>query len=209
MHREILNWMVETKKDHPELFKNKRVLEIGSLNINGSVRQYFENCEYIGIDAKDGKDVDWWGIAHEYNEKPFGYFDVVISTETLEHDPFWRLTLLHMINMIHMRGSLMLSFAGPGRGAHGVQYYKDPNNPKVIRSEYHPLGPEGDYYWNIRPEMFFYELFNYIGFEHIEWNAYRRGADLCVLAMHKYRQAPNYYQRGLIPILKKHDKTKL
>ena len=30
----------------PEFFYSKKVLEIGSLNINGSVRRFYNDCEY-------------------------------------------------------------------------------------------------------------------------------------------------------------------
>ena len=210
MHREILDWLKETKTKHPNLFEAAKVLEAGSLDINGSVREYFaDDCEYVGVDAKQGKGVDWWGIFHEYKEKPVGYFNVVISTETLEHDPFWRITLAHMIEMIKPSGALVLSFAGPGRGPHGVKFWQDPDDPKIIRPEYHPLGPEADYYWNLKPEMLLYELFCLSGFKTVEYNAYREGADICVVAIEKYNQRPNYYNRGQVALLRKYEKTKL
>ena len=39
-------------------FSETKVLEVGSLNINGSVRQFFSNCDYVGLDISEGRDVD-------------------------------------------------------------------------------------------------------------------------------------------------------
>lgn len=46
------------RESMPNYFNSKKALEIGSLNINGSVRTFFTNCEYTGIDVAHGKDVD-------------------------------------------------------------------------------------------------------------------------------------------------------
>ena len=64
----------------------KRVLEVGSLDINGSVRPLFENCNYTGIDLGEGRGVDVVAHVTDYHRLDDNEFDVVISTETLEHD---------------------------------------------------------------------------------------------------------------------------
>lgn len=62
------------------------LLEVGSLNVNGSYRQLFEGWEwpYIGIDQRPGPDVD---IIVRGPPWPFeeALFDVVISGQTFEH----------------------------------------------------------------------------------------------------------------------------
>ncbi|MCK5138495.1 MAG: hypothetical protein KAQ85_01510 [Thermodesulfovibrionia bacterium] len=207
MHREVLTWLKETKTRHPNLFEGMKVLEAGSLDINGSPRQYFaDSCEYIGVDAKQGKGVDWWGLFHEYPEKPKGYFDVVVSCEVVEHDPFWRTTLKAMVDFIRADGALFLSYAGPLRHAHGTHYHSVQGGGES--QEYHPLGPETDYYWNVRPEMVLYELFQHASFNCIEYNSYRSGQDICIVAMGKYIQKIDYC-RGEIINLRKREKTKI
>lgn len=42
----------------PRFFDNVSVLEIGSLNINGTVREFFTNCNFTGIDIGPGPCVD-------------------------------------------------------------------------------------------------------------------------------------------------------
>jgi SAM-dependent methyltransferase len=183
------------------------VIEAGSLNINGSVREFFDDPqEYVGVDAKNGRDVDWHGIFHEYDGHPKNHFDVAISTETLEHDPFWTVTLRTMIDFIKPEGALVVSCAGPNRGPHGTKYHLTEQGKEVY--EYHPLGPERDYYFNMRPQMLLYELFCTSGFRYLSYDSLRDGADICFVAVGKYRQQINY-SRGEIANLRKRGKTKI
>jgi len=41
-----------------EFFHDAKVLEIGSLDLNGSVRRFVSNCAYTGIDVAPGEGVD-------------------------------------------------------------------------------------------------------------------------------------------------------
>ncbi len=69
MHQEVLDFLLKTKNKYPEYFKKKRVLELGSLNINGSPRGFFEDCEYIGVDRQAGNGVDIVYKAHEFKSR--------------------------------------------------------------------------------------------------------------------------------------------
>jgi hypothetical protein len=66
---------------------NDEVLDVGSMDVNGSYRDLFTN--YTGCDISEGKNVDI--ICKPYS-LPFwdNSFDVVISGQTLEHtEAFW------------------------------------------------------------------------------------------------------------------------
>ena len=63
-HTEQRNFCKSVKAKYPDFFKNKKVLDIGSLDINGSNRDLFENCDYIGLDVGEGKNVDIISIGH-------------------------------------------------------------------------------------------------------------------------------------------------
>ena len=91
-------------------------LEIGSLNVNGSVRGFFSGS-YIGLDMRDGPGVDIAGTA---DALPFvaGRFEVVISTEMLEHDPTFWLSLAEMGRVLRPGGHLLLTTRGNGFGEH-------------------------------------------------------------------------------------------
>lgn len=77
-----------------EDIKGKKVLEVGSRNINGSLRHYilkFSPFEYVGVDIDKGDGVDVICNAEDLAKK-FGRnsFDLVISTEGLEHMKNWK-----------------------------------------------------------------------------------------------------------------------
>ena len=69
--RQFVEWV---KAAFPDSFKGKRVLEVGSLDINGSVRGYFQDCEYIGLDVGPGPGVDVVCGGQEY-DAPSGSFE--------------------------------------------------------------------------------------------------------------------------------------
>jgi hypothetical protein len=55
-HKSQIDFVSGVKTQFPEFFEGGRVLEIGSLDINGSVRDFFVNCEeYVGCDLGEGK----------------------------------------------------------------------------------------------------------------------------------------------------------
>jgi hypothetical protein len=101
----------------PDAFTNKKVLEIGSLNINGSVRQFFTGCEYLGVDLGEGKDVDMVCKGHVL---PFPNlsFDTVISCECLEHDVYWDKTFQKMCEL--SKDLVIMTCATIGRPEHGT-----------------------------------------------------------------------------------------
>jgi len=119
-HFEQMRFVAETKALHPEFFKGARVLEIGSLDINGSVRRFFEDCNYTGIDVAPGHGVDLVATAHEY-DAPDGSFDVVISCEALEHDMHWKLTLAKCVELLRPGGLLLITCASGSRPEHGTR----------------------------------------------------------------------------------------
>lgn len=117
MHPEAFAFLVEAaQKVNP---KGLKVLEIGSLNVNGSARSLFEQADtYHGIDRQGGPGVDQVVDAREYNgaEK----FDVVITTETLEHDLEPEKILESACKALRPGGLLIVTAAGPGRAAHNT-----------------------------------------------------------------------------------------
>mgnify|MGYP001811023326 CR=1 FL=1 len=78
MHEQQFQFVQAVSQFIPNYFDSSRVLEIGSLDINGSVRVLFSNCEYIGIDIGSVACVDLVIHGQDY-AAPSGYFDTVIS----------------------------------------------------------------------------------------------------------------------------------
>jgi SAM-dependent methyltransferase len=94
----------------PQFGTGCKVLEIGRYNINGTARDHFHGCDYVGVDWRPGPCVDVVGMAHEV-EFPDGQFDVVLSVESLEHDFYWRQTLAAMYRLLRPGGLFLLTVA--------------------------------------------------------------------------------------------------
>lgn len=101
------------------MFRDKNVLDCGSLDINGSTRGYFDNCNYIGIDLLDGPGVDIVTTISEHLVSTKNEYDVIISTEALEHDENWEEDVRLMVDHVsRTSGSLIVTTAGPKRAEH-------------------------------------------------------------------------------------------
>lgn len=94
------------------------VLEVGSLDVNGGVRDLFPNADpYVGLNDVAGPGVDV--VADAATWEPTRAFDVVVSTEVLEHAERWRDIVAMCGRALRPGGVLILTCAGPGRGEHG------------------------------------------------------------------------------------------
>lgn len=120
-HKESRDFFLSVSKQFPRYFtKGNRVLDIGSLDINGSNRYLFEQCdEYIGIDVAPGKNVTKVCLAHEYDE-PDNSFDVIISSDCFEHDMFWQKTFVNIVRLLKSDGLFCFSCKTTGGGEHGT-----------------------------------------------------------------------------------------
>lgn len=133
-HRQQRAFCEHIRDRFPKRFRGKRVLDVGSLNVNGTNRRLFNGGSYLGVDILPGDGVDLVGTVHDVQ----GEFDVIISTEMLEHDPGWRESVLGMIARLAPGGFLILTCAGPGRVEHGTRNCPDPG-----------MENDTDYYGNI------------------------------------------------------------
>lgn len=107
MTPQIQQWVKLTKEDFIK-FPGK-ILEIGSLDINGGVREFFADAEeYIGIDTQKGKGVDKLMEAHDIIKVwPEETFDTVLCLEMLEHDnAFWK--TIENIRQVLKRGGFLI-----------------------------------------------------------------------------------------------------
>lgn len=134
-HPDQMNFFALTRKHLPSLFEGVRVIEVGSLDINGSIRGLFNPLEYVGVDLEPGKGVDHV-CPGQLLEFPSGYFDVVVSTECFEHNPFWVETLSNMLRMMRPSGAIVLTFASRGRPEHGTHAEKPGDSPFTINKNW-------------------------------------------------------------------------
>lgn len=141
MHLEVLKFISQIKVKYPQRFENADVLECGSQIINGSPRGMFTRGTYLGIDLGPGAGVDHICKAKDFNAP--NQFDVVITTEMLEHDIDWMLSLEAMYRNLKHNGLFIMTCATDRRREHGT---------KRTTPNASPFTP--DYYGNISEAAF-------------------------------------------------------
>lgn len=91
------------------------VIEVGSRNVNGSVRPLFPGASYVGLDRQGGRDVEWIGDARDY--QPPKPVDAIVCAEVLEHDRDPLGLLRHVLAW--PAHACLLTWATPDRAPHG------------------------------------------------------------------------------------------
>jgi len=131
--RVFFNWL---KDRRTVFFYGGKVLEVGSLNLNGTVRDFFNYPEeYIGIDLEMGPGVDIAAQGQDF-DYPDGYFDVTVSAECFEHNPYWKETFSNMYRMTRPLGLLTFTCASKGREEHGTTKSKPQDSPFTINADW-------------------------------------------------------------------------
>lgn len=141
-HKEQQDFFIQVSSRFPRYFlDSKRILEVGSQNINGSIREFFsKDSEYLGIDLGLARDVDWI-VPGELIELPDKWADVCISTECFEHCENWKDVFVNMIRILSPGGLLILTCASLGRATHGT-IDSDTSTSPFTTSYYRNLGPD-------------------------------------------------------------------
>lgn len=143
MHKEVLGWVEDsiTWWGKP-LSQSLRILEFGSLDINGSVRSVLTPLAdtYIGIDANYGKGVDVVADASVFRD--LGLFDLVVCCEVFEHSEKWPMIVANANANLTPGGLFVCTMAGEGRPPHSAidenpkrdwEYYKNVSGPELER----------------------------------------------------------------------------
>lgn len=96
----------------PDGFK---VIEIGSQDVNGSLRPIFErDCDYTGIDFAAGKGVDVVLTDPYKFPIPDESADIVVSSSCFEHSEMFWLTFLEIMRILKPHGLFYLSAPSNG-----------------------------------------------------------------------------------------------
>lgn len=140
MHGNVMNWVaqcLDLRKTLVSKSTSARVLEIGSLDINGSVRPLFANTisdggSFFGIDVQEGPGVDLVVDASVY--KSDVQYDVVVCAEVFEHTAVWPKIIKNVHSLLVPGGMFIATMAGEGRPPHSAidenpirswEYYKN------------------------------------------------------------------------------------
>lgn len=118
-HQEQLNFIRTTSESLTKDYSNHKILEIGSFDVNGSIRQFFENSTYVGVDLTEGPGVDIVCEGNKLNH-PDNTYDVTLSCECFEHNPHWGETFSNMYRMTKPGGIVVFTCATTGRPEHGT-----------------------------------------------------------------------------------------
>jgi hypothetical protein len=109
MHIQQVNFINSVKVQFPDYFTGKSVLDVGSQDLNGNNRQFFTDCEYLGLDICEGRNVDVVGYVHEWAKITKQRFDVIISGEMLEHDQHYIQSVKAMYGLTKKGGLLVIT----------------------------------------------------------------------------------------------------
>lgn len=104
----------------------KSIIEVGSRDVNGSLRpiaEAFKPHSYIGVDIQMGHGVDQICDAHKLLDR-FGResFDMLISTELLEHVRDWRKVITNFKHVLKPEGILIITTRSKGFYGHDLPF---------------------------------------------------------------------------------------
>jgi SAM-dependent methyltransferase len=133
MHDAAMNYVAKAVQDHQLNRLGVHVLELGGRDVNGTVERLFCADRYVSVDIVAGPGVDVVCDAADLNLRD--KFDVVVSTELLEHTPRGAEIVAAARRHLKPGGVFVATMAGPGRVPHGAS-----GEPKP---------PVGEWYMNV------------------------------------------------------------
>jgi len=106
----------------PEEVRARDIIEVGSRDVNGSVRPHIESLSprgYVGVDIVEGPRVDRLCDVQDL-VSVFGAesFDVVVATELLEHVEDWRGDIGNLKTVMRPGGSIFVTTRSVGFPKH-------------------------------------------------------------------------------------------
>jgi len=140
-----------------------KVMEIGSQNVNGSLRPIFErDCDYTGIDYVEGNGVDIVLRDHYKFPLPNECADIVVSSSCFEHSEMYWLTFLEVLRILKPNGLFYVN--APSNGGYHLfpvdcwRFYPDAGKALVTWGRHSGYNPallesfisykEGGKVWN-------------------------------------------------------------
>ena len=111
---------VEIASEYLNLTHSEKIFELGSYDVNGSIKPLFSFDEYLGIDVSEGPNVDKIYDGKNLNFLSDDYFDVSISCNCFEHNPHWKSNLADMYRVTKEEGHLIVQIASRGFDEHGT-----------------------------------------------------------------------------------------
>ncbi len=127
----MAQWMFIIAFKNTDYFRNKKVLEIGSQDINGNNNELFTNCNVTRIDLGSGPNVDM--VCHGADlDHPDESYDSIISTEAFEHDSRLDETLKNIVRLLRSGGIFVFTCAASKRQEHGTYGFDSTASPHTL-----------------------------------------------------------------------------
>jgi|TARA_Y100000310_G_scaffold156759_1_gene156190 hypothetical protein len=120
MHDSMIEVLDNIKVEVDNIFGAYSVLEVGSADINGSLRKWFSNgcTQYLGIDIdhEDNHAVDLVLTQEQMYDWPItdSFFDISVSANTYEHVEFPWQTLKETVRCVRVGGMIVVHSLGEG-----------------------------------------------------------------------------------------------
>ena len=93
-----------------------KVLDVGGRMVTGGARKYFESrqCKFVCLDMEADPSVDV--VVPPGERFPFidGFFDLVVTTSTFEHDPMFWMTIREMARVLRVGGFMYVNAPSAG-----------------------------------------------------------------------------------------------
>jgi len=160
MNKSSRDWIAKVKEMYPWYFSGMAVVEYGSMNVNGTIRDAFEDCCYNGVDWREGPEVDTVARMHEFS--PLMNPAVVVTIGTMEHDRHLWKSLDRCWEILLPDGLFVGTAAGKGFQKHHVEAgegeYYDGVDTDRFRAWMESKGPRE---WSVseeNDEIFFYAI---------------------------------------------------
>jgi len=163
MHLEARSFTFFVRSTFPTYFKNSKILDVGSGDINGNNNEIFFDCDKTLVDVLPYNNVNLVCRTKDI-PLPNETFDTIISTECFEHDPEYKESIYKIYDLLKPGGLFLFTCASEGRPEHGTKR-SFPNHSLSSQIE-----DMSDYYCNLtnhdinqifdlRKKFIFYEIY--------------------------------------------------
>lgn len=95
-------------------FVEPTIVEIGSQNVNGSIREAAPPCKYIGLDFEKANGVDIVLEDPYHLPLPNQYADMVVTSSCFEHSEMFWLTFLEGVRILKTNGLFYINAPSAG-----------------------------------------------------------------------------------------------
>ena len=115
MHQDAKDLFIEQANS---IDKSIKVVEFGSRDVNGTIKELFDCSKYLGIDIAPGPGVDL--VCDAASWEPDDKYDLALCAEVFEHTRDWSLICLTAFKSLKKGGTFLGSCASTGRLPHSA-----------------------------------------------------------------------------------------